>query len=96
MLNNSSLQIEDVLSQNDSELANISTKDIGSISRSGLAESTPHSSRVLVQDAECLMALIRTISEIDDAARRGYLTQAAGIIGTVLLDKLKDNVEAGR
>lgn len=45
----------------------------------------------LIHDAECLLAILRTINDVDDPERQSFLVDAAENIGSNLLSKLQCN-----
>ncbi|QDL30419.1 hypothetical protein [Serratia liquefaciens] len=45
----------------------------------------------LIHDTECLLAILRTINDVDDPERQSFLVDAAENIGSNLLSKLQCN-----
>lgn len=56
-----------------------------------MTNATHHIAAELIHDTECLLAILRTINDVNDLERQSFLVDAAENIGSSLLRKLQCN-----
>ncbi len=56
-----------------------------------MTNTTNFLTAALIHDTECLLAILRTINDVDDPERQSFLVDAAENIGSHLLSKLQCN-----
>ncbi|WP_260512639.1 hypothetical protein [Serratia fonticola] len=56
-----------------------------------MTNTTHFLTAALIHDTECLLAILRTINDVDDSERQSFLVDAAENIGSNLLSKLQCN-----